>query len=158
MQWCADNYAPGIALSNLTINTINEKSVLFNILRNNKLYCLGLLPIGEITNLCHIESIEQIYKDGIKFPLIITEIDMERCIVKLSLKKLLANNKDKVKSLDYYTRYSAHIIGKRDNDSIIIVDKIWIEGILIESKNSKIGDKVSVRAISLGEIPEFSGD
>ena len=68
------------------------------------------------------------------------------------------NNKDKVKSLDYYTRYSAHIIGKRDNDSIIIVDKIWIEGILIESKNSKIGDKVSVRAISLGEIPEFSGD
>lgn len=48
MQWFADNYAPGIALSNLTINTINEKSVLFNILRNNKLYCLGLLPIGRL--------------------------------------------------------------------------------------------------------------
>lgn len=158
MQWFADNYAPGIALSNLTINTINEKSVLFNIHRNPKQYCLGLLPIGEVTNLCHIESMERIYKDGIKFPLIITEIDMERCIVKLSLKKLLANNKDKVKLLDYYTRYSAYIIGKRDNDCIIIVDKIWIEGILIESKNCKIGDKVSVRAISLGETSEFSMD
>ena len=87
------------------------------------------MPIGEITNLCHIDSIEEIYKDGVKYPLIITEIDMERCIVKLSLKKLLANNVEKVSLLDYHTQYTAHIIGKRNNDSVLIIDRMWIEGI-----------------------------
>lgn len=158
MQWFVDNYKPGIALSNLTINTINERSILFDINRNYKPYCLGLLPIGEITNLCHIDSIEEIYKDGVKYPLIITEIDMERCIVKLSLKKLLANNVEKVSLLDYHTQYTAHIIGKRNNDSVLIIDRMWIEGILIDSVNHKIGDKVIVRAISLGSVPEFSED
>lgn len=156
MQWFADNYKPGDILFNLRINTINEKSILFDINRDNKPYCLGLLPIGEITNLCRIDSIEQIYKNGVKFPLIITEIDMERCIVKLSLKKLLANNKEKIKMLDYYSQYTAHIIGKRNSDSILVIEQIWIEGILLESNNRKIGDKVMVRAISLGKIPEFN--
>lgn len=158
MQWFADNYEPCIALSNLTINTINERSVLFNINRKNKPYCLGLLPIGEITSLCHIDSIEQIYKDGIKFPLIITDIDMERCVVKLSLKKLLANNKAKIGTLNYCTSYTAYIIGKRGNDSVLVIEKIWIEGILLESSNRKVGDKVIVRAISLGDTPEFCED
>lgn len=156
MQWFADNYKPGDILFNLRINTINEKSILFDINRDNKPYCLGLLPIGEITNLYRIDSIEQIYKNGVKFPLIITEIDMERCIVKLSLKKLLANNKEKIKMLDYYSQYTAHIIGKRNSDSILVIEQIWIEGILLESNNRKIGDKVMVRAISLGKIPEFN--
>ena len=35
MQWFVDNYKPGIALSNLTINTINERSILFDINRNH---------------------------------------------------------------------------------------------------------------------------
>lgn len=81
---------------------------------------------------------------------------MERCIVKLSLKKLLANNKEKIKMLDYYSQYTAHIIGKRNSDSILVIEQIWIEGILLESNNRKIGDKVMVRAISLRKIPEFN--
>ncbi len=83
---------------------------------------------------------------------------MEQCLVKLSLKQLLENNKDRVENIDYNKQYSAYIIGKHNNDSVIILEKVWIEGILIDSPQCHIGDKINVRAVSLSEVPEFIED
>ncbi len=158
MQWFYDNYKPGMCLSYLEINTINETSVLFNIKKGKTPYCYGLLPIKEITNLCRINSLKQIFNGTISFPLIVTDIDMEQCLVKLSLKQLLENNKDRIGTIDYNKQYNAYIIGKHDNDSVIILENVWIEGVLIDSPQCHIGDRISVRALSLREIPEFIED
>lgn len=157
MQWFKDNYKEGMALSHLSIKSINSKSVLYDITYNKGQKLLGLLPISEITNLCYITSIEELFKDKVSFPLIIKEIDMEQCVVKLSLKKLLENNKGRIDSLNYMNSYSAIVVGRDAyKRTILIIENVWVEGILTESYNGNMGDRITVRTVSTREIPEFT--
>ena len=158
MQCFFDNYDSGTVLSHLTVNTINDKSVLLNIKQKNKLYCLGMLPIGEVSNLCYVDSVKPLFKDGRTFPMIITEIDMEQCIVKLSLKKLLAKNANRIETLNYEKMYKGYIVGYKNSEYVLIIEHVWIEGLLVNASKHNVGDYVNVRPISLREIPEFTED
>lgn len=158
MQWFFDNYDSGVVLSHLTINTINDKSVLLNIKQKNKPHCLGILPIGEVSNLCYIDSVKPLFKDGRTFPMIITEIDMEQCIVKLSLKKLLSKNANRIGTLNYEKVYKGYITGYKNTEYVLIIENVWIEGLLVNACHHNVGDYVNVRPISLREIPEFTED
>ena len=156
MQWFKDNYKEGVALSRLTIKSVNPKSVLYDITYNKGQKLLGLLPISEVTNLCYITSVEDLFKNKASFPLIIKEIDMEQCVVKLSLKKLLENNKGRVDSLNFMNLYSAIVVGSdASKHTVLIIESVWIEGVLTEEYNGNIGDRITVRAVSTREIPEF---
>ena len=158
LQWFVERYDINAAIKKISINTINSKSVLFNIHCDKKHKYLGILPIGEITNLCYVDSLDNIYKSGFNPPLIISDIDMEQCIVKLSLRQLLEKNIDRVSWISYDKVYSGYVIGESSSNSIIVLDKIWVEGILVDSKRHSPGDKVMVRAISLRDVPEFTED
>ena len=156
MQWFKDNYTEGMALSHLSIKSVNPKSVLYDITYNKGQKLLGLLPISEVTNLCYIASIEELFKNGASFPLIIKEIDMEQCVVKLSLKKLLENNKGRVDNLNFMNSYSAIVVGSdASKHTVLIIENVWIEGVLTEVYNGNMGDRITVRAVSTREIPEF---
>ena len=156
MQWFKDNYKEGMALSHLSIKSVNPKSVLYDITYNKGQKLLGLLPISEVTNLCYIASIEELFKNRVSFPLIIKEIDMEQCVVKLSLKKLLENNKGRADSLNFMNSYSAIVVGSdASKHTVLIIENVWIEGVLTEAYNGNMGDRITVRAVSTREIPEF---
>ncbi len=49
------------------------------------------------------------------------------------------------------------IVVERDasNHTVLIIENVWIEGVLIESDNGNIGDRITVRAVSIREIPGF---
>lgn len=155
MQWFCDNYQSGIVLSKLSTTSITDKSVLFNIKCNNHKSVVGLLPISEITNLCYLDSLDTLYKDGRTFPLVITDIDMNKCIVMLSLKKLLDKNRERINSLEYAKKYKAYVLKYEMNNAVIIIEKVWIEGILVDANKLNVGKKITVHPISIREIPEF---
>lgn len=158
LSWFKEEYQVGMVLSKLPINTINDKSVLFDIRNKKKETCLGLLPISEITTLGYVDSLSYIFKSKVSFPLAILDIDMDKCVVKLSLKKVLENNKDRIGSLQYGQPYSAVVIKNDGDKCVVIVEKMWIEGILSEPGNCGPGDIVIVRPISRGRVPEFCLD
>ena len=155
MQWFNENYQPGIILSKLSPSSISDKCVLFNIKCNNRKSVVGVLPISEITNLCYLDSLEQLYKTGRTFPLVITDIDMNKCVVVLSLKSLLQKNKDRIHNLDYTKNYKAYVVKSETHRCVIIIENVWIEGILTESRKFTGGEKIIVRPVSLRDTPEF---
>ena len=105
-----------------------------------------------------MDSLSYIFKSKVSFPLAILDIDMDKCVVKLSLKKVLENNKDRIGSLQYGQPYSAVVIKNDGDKCVVIVEKMWIEGILSEPGNCGPGDIVIVRPISRGRVPEFCLD
>ena len=155
MQWFSENYQPGIILSKLSPSSISDKCVLFNIKCNNRKSVVGILPISEITNLCYLDSLKQLYKTGRTFPLVITNIDMNQCVVMLSLKNLLHKNKERIHILDYTKTYNAYIVKSEAHRCVIIIENIWIEGVLSEARKFVGGEKIIVRPISLNDTPEF---
>lgn len=155
MQWFSENYQPGIILSKLSPTSICDKCILFNIKCHNHKSVMGLLPISEVTNLCYLDSLEPLYKTGRTFPLVITEIDMNHCVVVLSLKNLLNKNKERIHKLDYTKNYNAYVVKSETHRCVIIIENIWIEGILTESRKFVGGEKIIVRPVSLRDIPEF---
>lgn len=158
LAWFREEYQEGMIMSKLTINTINEKSVLFDIRGKAKDSCLGLLPISEITALGYMGSLVDIFKNNPSFPLEILDIDMEKCVVKLSLKKVLEKNKGRIDNLQYDQSYSAYVIKNDNNGCVIVIEKMWVEGILSDPGRCTQGDIVMVRPISRGKVPEFCMD
>ena len=158
LAWFKEEYQEGMIMRKLPINTINKKSVLFDIRCKAKDSCLGLLPISEITTLGYVESLFDIFKNNISFPLEILDVDMEKCIVKLSLKKVLEKNKDRIDNLQYDQSYSACVIKNDDNGCVVVIEKMWIEGTLSDPGRCMPGDLVCVRPISRGRVPEFCLD
>ena len=41
------------------------------------------------------------------------------------------------------------------NNAVIIIEKVWIEGILVDANKLNVGKKITVHPISIREIPEF---
>ena len=155
MQWFKENYQPGVILSKLLPSSISDKCVLFNIKCKNRKSVVGILPISEITNLCYLDSLELLYKTGRTFPLVITDIDMNQCVVVLSLKKLLNKNKERIHKLEYSKNYNAYVVKSEVHRCVIIIENVWIEGILTESGKFVGGEKITVRPVSLRDTPEF---
>lgn len=150
-------FSEGQILSHLHPTLIKDKMVGYDI------YCKQLhrkfpayLPIKEISALCHISSLKDIFSFDSDFPLVINKIDLQGDMIELSLKELFKQNKQRKDSLDYTHEYRGYVIGQLYSDYIVIVENVWIEGKIINSsKTLQLGSEVIIRVASRRTPVEF---
>lgn len=142
-----EKYSEGQALKSLKLLDSYEWGCIFNINFTGKNYN-GLLFKGDISNLAYINSCLGLFRNINNIPLIIKSIDKDNNRIVLSLKMLLRNN---LKSIDYSSSFDAIILNNFDNDYVVLLKNIWVEGILETENRYNIGDVLKVRPASIND-------
>lgn len=150
-------YKEGQSLSHLHPTLIKDKVVGYDIIckQIHKIYP-AILPISEVSNICNIGKLTDIFTQKTDIPLLIKEINLQDNKIILSLKDLLKQNEERISILSYSKEYVGFVIGQIYSDYIVIVENVWIEGKIIHSsKNLQPGKEVQIRVASKRQIPEF---
>lgn len=139
-----EKFDEGQVLKNLKQTGAHEFGLTFtiNLGRNNY---EAVLFKGEISNLCFITDCHGL-KSLTNIALQIKQIDLEKNRIVLSLKDLTRSNKSRIEDLDYELEYDAIILGDKHQDYIVLIQGLWIEGILETKKQYDIGQSLKVRA------------
>lgn len=158
IKWFNENYSEGNILKSLHLKGFDKRGLLFDISANGS-NLTGLLPISEISEHCFVSSPECIFSHDTLFPLMIKEIDMDKCLIRLSLKDLFKHNIKRVNNLDYKENYQGVVLGKKYRKTIIAITKIWVEGFFTSNKEYKVGEILEVHLISRNNnFPEFADE
>lgn len=147
----SEKYSEGQALKALKLIESYDWGCIFNIKFGGKNFN-GLLFKGDISNIAYINSCSNILKNITQIPLIIKSIDKEKNRIILSLKLLLKNNLKRLKDIDYNNSFNAIILSNHnDNNYVVLLKDIWIEGILETDNRYNIGDELRVRPASIND-------
>ena len=84
-------------------------------------------------------------------PLCISEIDMEKNRISLSLIDLVSKNSERIKNMSYEKTYNGYIIAQAKNDYIALIKGLWVVGRLETEKKYSLGDEVEVRPVSVND-------
>lgn len=127
----------------------------FKMTVGNERALTGLLFVGDITKLCHIESLERILESIPDLPIYIKDINVERDAIFLSHKIGVPAKIDDT-DLEYGIEYESFILGKSNLDYIITINDVWLQGKMPCEKAHSVGDIVNVILTSKnGEVPYF---
>ncbi|BBE16290.1 SSU ribosomal protein S1p [Aquipluma nitroreducens] len=154
LQAFTESYKEGQVLKTLNRKSSFNEGVAFEIKDNGKIY-EAILFRGEISDICYVESCKDLFNSISNLPLIIKKIDLERNKILLSLKEFVLNSKATHNDLSYSDSYKSIVLGKTQNNYAVLLQDIWVEGILETTRSYKTGDIVIVRPSKLSGDPIF---
>lgn len=105
----------------------------------------GILPISEIVNNGRLFSMQDSLASLASLPLTIKSIDYDKNSICFSLKRYTASNKKMREDLLYTDVKEAIVVAKYQNNYVVLVTDIWIEGILETNNTYNEGQIVNVR-------------
>lgn len=144
-----DVYEIGQILKKLEIIDSQEWGLFYNVrFKNNNFK--ALLHRREIAD-GYISDCKQLSKVLNDIPLCISEIDMEKNRISLSLIDLVSKNSERIENMSYEKTYNGFIIAQTKKDYIILIKGIWIIGKLETDKKYNLGDEVETRPIAIND-------
>lgn len=154
MQEFTKKYKEGQILKTLTKKSSFNEGVSFEIKDSGKIY-EAILFRGEISDICYVESCKDLFNNINSLPLVIKKIDLERNRILLSLKEFVLHYRDIPNDLSYSDSIKSIVLGKTQNNYSVLLQDIWVEGILETTRLYKTGDLVIVRPSKLSGDPIF---
>lgn len=138
-----EKFTEGQVLKNLSQIKLFEHVITYNIKLGSKDY-EGILLKGEVSNKCFVTSCLN-FASLNPIPLVIKKIDSEKNRIILSLADLTKKNNDRIDDIDYTSELKGIVLGEKNGNYIVIINGIWVEGILETKRKYKIGEVIEVR-------------
>lgn len=144
-----DAYKIGQILKKLEVIDSQEWGLFYNVRFKNN-HFKALLHRHDIAD-GKIFDCRQLSKILNDIPLCISEIDMEKNRISLSLIDLVSKNSERIKNMSYEKTYNGYIIAQAKNDYIALIKGLWVVGRLETEKKYSLGDEVEVRPVSVND-------
>jgi small subunit ribosomal protein S1 len=121
-----------------------NNGISFNVKLSKSDEVRAVLYNSDVSDMCFVKDIDLLFDNGFTCPLCIKSINVEKNHIVLSLKDILLANRNKIELIEYGDSVYGRVIGKKQNDYIVLIENIWTDALLESDKKLSIGQRVEM--------------